>query len=543
MSLEIERKWMIDQDLPEDWEVLLEENVWTTYILDEPELRVRKRGDRETVITLKWPVDSSGLVREEIETQITDDDFVRMTAGRELLRREERHLRLPTGEVLQFSYIPDLDRTYGELEFETEEAARSFVPPFHWGREVTGRVEDSFRAVFDTWQRGAFSGLYYSEPEILTADVEVLDVRGHQVRIDRQIFYPEGGGQPGDHGRLGPWEVKDTLWVDEAIWLVLDRDAKVLPGERFTASIDAPRRQQFRRQHTAEHLLSGLALKHYGVHNRGFHMNESFFTLDFDRRLTTEEIDRLVKLANEGIRTNAQVRTHYGTAERFSDVSYRSKIEFAGALRLVEIEGYDLCACSSLHVKRTGELGVLQVVQDKQVRGGSRLTVLVGEEALEALQARAHVSETLARAKSCHYENLPDRLHKDETEIYDLKQKVMMFRNSFIENRLTEIEHLDEPLVIFISGDDDDVMRVQDHLIGKQEVDQFLLLRAIGEDVFSFKLYATDVVTLVKTFSEYFEIHGGVKDKVAQGRLMMGEESTEILRALGFEQQMHLSFP
>lgn len=542
MSLEIERKWIIDQDLPANWEVLIEESVWTAYLVDDPELRLRKRGERETVLSLKWPVDESGLIREEFETRITREDFDRMTMDRELLRREDRHVRLPTGEVLEISYIPEIGRTYGEIEFDSEEAAVAFIPPFDWGREVTGRVKDSFRSIYDTWLRGAFDGLYYSEPEILFSEVEVIEIRENKVRIDRQIFYPEGGGQPGDQGTLGPWRVEDTLFIDDIVWLILEEDAKVKVGECYQAIIDGARRLRFRQQHTAEHLLSGLGHKYFGVNNTGFHMNEELFTLDFDRRLEEDDISRLEQLANEGIRTNARVKTHYGTAKDFEDVEYRAKMDFTGPLRLVEIEGFDLCACTSLHVQQTGELGILQIIQEKAVRGGSRLTVLVGEEALKDLKARADMSEALAREKSCHYTDLMDRLQKDEAEITLLKQKVLTLGKTYVEHRLAEINHLDQPIVIFITGDEDEVMLIHDLLIDKSTPNHFLLLRFIDRDTYSFKLFATDVKPHYQKLCERFEIRGGIRDSLAQGRLIADEEPFEVLRELGYKQQIAIRF-
>lgn len=542
MSLEIERKWIVDQDLPTDWEVLLEEKVWTAYLNDNPELRARKRGNRETVISIKWPIDTSGLIREEIETSITDDDFARMTDGRALLMREDRHLKLPSGHVLEYSYIPDLGRAYGEIEFTSEEGARTFEPPFAWGREVTGRVEHSFRAVYDEWQRGAFSGLYYSEPEILASDVEVIEVQGNRVKIDPQIFYPEGGGQPGDRGRLGTWGVVDTNLLDGEIWLELDEPAEVISGAILPASIDKLRRDRFRQQHTAEHLLSGLAHKYLGVKNTGFHMNDAFITLDFNRRLESEEIARLEELANEGIRANARVKAHNGTVESFADIPYRAKMEFSGPLRLIEIEGYDLCACSSLHVKQTGELGIIQILQEKAVRGGSRLTVLVGREALDELQARAQISEALAREKSCHYTDLVDRLHKDEAEIQALKQKILSLSQLYLAHSLADTSELQNPLVVFISGEEDEVMLVHDYLLQEPDPSPFLLLRPLSENTYSFKLFGPEIDTQYESLRTHFQVLGGIRDSLAQGRLIAKEDLSEILSRLGYKTQRKISF-
>jgi len=268
--------------------------------------------------------------------------------------------------------------------------------------------------------------------------------------------------------------------------------------------------------------------------------------LDFDRRLDADEIAHLENLANEGIRANARVRAHYGTVMSFADIPYRAKIEFNGPLRLVEIEGYDLCACTSLHVRQTGELGIIQIIQEKAVRGGSRLSVLVGQEALDELKARAEVSEALALEKSCHYTNLMDRLQKDEKEIASLKQEVLALRENYIEHRLAGISQSDQPIAIFIEGDEDEVMSVYDLLVEKPNLHSFLLLRSVAAGAYSFKLYASEIDKYYQVLSEYFEIHGGIRETLAQGRLVAHHESqdelSEALRRLGYPEQLTISF-
>ena len=133
--------------------------------------------------------------------------------------------------------------------------------------------------------------------------------------------------------------------------------------------------------HSGEHIVSGTVHRLFGYDNVGFHMGESGMTLDFSGELTPRDIGLVELEANRAVWRDAPVRTLLPGRDELEKLDFRSKKELSGLVRLVEIEGVDLCACCAPHVSRTGEVGLIKVVDYMRHRGGMRLTVLAGEAA------------------------------------------------------------------------------------------------------------------------------------------------------------------
>lgn len=226
----------------------------------------------------------------------------------------------------------------------------------------------------------------YSENAYCTAfEATVLDCRvradgSYDILLDKTAFFSEGGGQAGDRGRIGDTPVLDTHEKDGQ---VLHRTHAPLEiGKILACEVDFATRFDRMQNHTAEHIVSGIAHRLFGVNNVGFHLNDEEVTLDFDRPLDREALDRIEDEANAAVWQNLPVSVLYPTKEELATLSYRSKKELSGQVRLVSIEGVDLCACCAPHVKSTGEIGVIKLLDCIHYKGGVRIRLLAGRRAL-----------------------------------------------------------------------------------------------------------------------------------------------------------------
>ncbi len=226
--------------------------------------------------------------------------------------------------------------------------------------------------------------LYYTDSHLFEFEATVLRCTQEKDRylavLDRTAFFPEGGGQPGDIGTLGEAQVLDTHEKNGE--LLHYCDIPLQPGARVNGKVNRETRLQRMQNHSGEHIFSGTAHRIYGCNNVGFHMGENEVTLDFDRELNAKEIQMLELLANRAVRDNLAVRVFYPTKEELAGLDYRSKKELSGEIRIVEIPGVDRCACCAPHVDRTGEIGMIKVLSFERHRGGTRLTMLCGIQAL-----------------------------------------------------------------------------------------------------------------------------------------------------------------
>ncbi len=224
--------------------------------------------------------------------------------------------------------------------------------------------------------------LYYENQYIKEFTASVVSCtegsRGFEVILDKTAFFPEGGGQPGDTGFIGDTEVIDTV---ERGADVVHICAKAVSGE-VECRLDFEKRFTNMQQHTGEHIFSGVLHAVCGYDNVGFHMGESCITVDFNGVVTSEELARIEKLANEAIYKNIPVEAIYPADGELENYSYRSKKEINGQVRLTKIEGIDLCACCGTHVAYTGEVGIIKVISVMNYKSGVRITLQIGRKAL-----------------------------------------------------------------------------------------------------------------------------------------------------------------
>ena len=249
--------------------------------------------------------------------------------------------------------------------------------------------------------------------------------------LDRTCFYPEGGGQPGDTGRLDQTAVFDTQEKDGVI-LHYTREP-LEPGVSVTAEIDWNRRFDYMQQHSGEHMISGLVHQRFGYDNVGFHMGAERTTIDFSGELTLEELREIGEDVNRKIWQNEPVRIWFPEPGELEKLSYRSKKELTGDVRIVEFPGADRCACCGTHVERTGEIGLVLIQSAERFHGGSRVEILCGERAARYLGAvheqnrqisRLLSAEPLATAKAA--EEMAEDLNQKRIRIFELEEE--MFR-------------------------------------------------------------------------------------------------------------------
>ena len=206
--------------------------------------------------------------------------------------------------------------------------------------------------------------------------------------LSATAVYPEGGGQPADRGALGGARVLDVHEEDGVVWHTVTAPLRV--GETVQGDVDWARRFDHMQQHTGEHILSGIAHDLFGAENVGFGIGADGVRIDFSVPLTNDQLLEAEDAANAVIFRNEPVTAEWPDAERLSQMTYRSKKELTGAVRIVTAGSADVCACCGTHVARTGEVGLLKIVSAQSYKGGTRIGILCGRRALEDYRLRLH---------------------------------------------------------------------------------------------------------------------------------------------------------
>ncbi|MEK7687364.1 MAG: alanyl-tRNA editing protein [Pseudomonadota bacterium] len=201
------------------------------------------------------------------------------------------------------------------------------------------------------------------------ATVTALDERG--VRLDRSIFYPTGGGQPGDTGMLrwdgGEAKVVDSVKADGGdVLLVLAPDApRPAVGARVQSALDWERRYLHMCMHTAMHVMSSLIKGNVTGGQVGADKSRLDFNLEGEvpsKEWVTEEINRLIALDRPVTPQWITDEELAARPELVKTMSVRPPMG-AGRVRLLAIEGVDLQACGGTHVARTGEIGRVECIK------------------------------------------------------------------------------------------------------------------------------------------------------------------------------------
>lgn len=267
--------------------------------------------------------------------------------------------------------------------------------------------------------------LYYIDSHAFEFTANVLECveldGGYAIILDRTAFFPEGGGQAADTGYIGSVRVAD---VQERSNEILHYTETPLECGAYQCRIDAEQRLRRMQNHSGEHIVSGIVHKLYGFENVGFHMGADCMTIDFSGELDWAQLMDVERRANEIVRANLPVIAWFPAANELDTLHYRSKLELTENVRLVKIGDIDLCACCAPHVTRTGEVGVIKIFTCERHRGGVRVTLLCGMDALDDYRRRQDSAAAVSQLLSVPRDDIEQAVRRVLNEQTRLKERM-----------------------------------------------------------------------------------------------------------------------
>ena len=268
----------------------------------------------------------------------------------------------------------------------------------------------------------------------------------YKLILDQTLFFPEEGGQTPDKGTINGMEVIDVQINNDIVehYLTLP----ISPNTPITGTIDWAHRFSNMQQHSAEHIFSGTVHREYGLNNVGFHLSDNIVTMDFDGVLTAEQIENIEWKVNQAIAENIEIDARYPSKEELAELTYRSKIEIDGPVRIVTIPGYDVCACCAPHVRRTGEIGMLKVMTVQNYKGGVRVSILCGFRALQAFGEKNKVVSQLTSLLSTNQENITERVSQLKEQNQELKLQIGILKQEAMLGKIEKIPSEQENVIL-----------------------------------------------------------------------------------------------
>ena len=333
-------------------------------------------------------------------------------------------------------------------------------------------LEGKIMATIKLYDRDAYATSF--EAKVLSCvKQEVVNTHGdtgvvYEVILDQTLFFPEEGGQTSDKGTLGGAEVFYVQIKNDVITHILTEPLE--EGAMVKGEIDWQHRFYNMQQHSGEHLFSGLAYKKYGYRNVGFHLSNQIVTMDFDGVFTEEQLLEMEWAINEAIVANVEIKTSYPAKEELANLEYRSKIEIDGPVRIVEIDGYDMCACCAPHVHRTGEIGIFKIQSVQNYKGGVRISFLCGFRALEEYRKKSQIISELSGILTTNQDLLAENVSKLKAQTQSLKSQLVNAKQIIMENKIENIPAEQKDVLLFETDLDTSVMRnVVNKLVEKHE--------------------------------------------------------------------------
>jgi len=362
--------------------------------------------------------------------------------------------------------------------------------------------------------------LYYLDPFLKTFTATVLTCeagkQGFLVTLDRTAFYPEGGGQPADHGRLNGLAVTDVHEKGGVIFHTVAGNVEI--GETVTCEIDWARRFDHMQQHSGEHILSGILCADYHCDNVGFHMGADTVTIDYNTEISWEQCLEAEGKANAVIYADTPCEITFPDAEALAALDYRSKKELSGSVRIVRFPEADCCACCGTHVLRAGQVGLVKILSCQKFRSGVRMEILCGERAFRYLSLCYDQARAIGQKLSVKPQDTCKAVERLEKDLADTK-----FRMAELEtiawNAIAK-EHAGEENVLLIRDamGGDSLRRLADAVAHQSKGLTAIFAGSDGQ--FSYALLradAQDISAKVKEMNAALHGRGGGRNGFAQG--------------------------
>ncbi len=274
--------------------------------------------------------------------------------------------------------------------------------------------------------------LYYADSFLTEFTARALSCEktknGWEVQLDRTAFYPEGGGQPSDHGTLGGAAVSDVRERDGVIYHTCDRALEV--GSQAAGTIDFQRRFDFMQQHSGEHIVSGILCGRFHCDNVGFHIGHELVTIDFNAVLTAEDVQEVELLANQYIWEDHPIHVSWPSQAELDALRYRSKKALSGAVRIVTWPEADCCACCGTHVRSSGQVGCVKLISCQKFREGVRIEMAAGGRALAYINAIAQQNSQVSQLLSAKPTATAAAVERVQKELYTLRGRVAALEES-----------------------------------------------------------------------------------------------------------------
>jgi alanyl-tRNA synthetase len=248
---------------------------------------------------------------------------------------------------------------------------------------------------------------YYIDTYKKELKAKIVDIKENKIYLDKTIFYPEGGGQPGDRGFINGYKVVDTQKDDGKIAHFINEPFDLKIGDIIDQKLDWPHRYSYMKMHAAQHLISGILHSYFNVATVSVHQGSQILSIEIeDNSFSKENCYKVEDIANDKIIESLDISYLEMSKDEAEKLDLRRSIKVDGLIRIVKISDADLIACGGLHVKNTSEIKRVMFCGVEKIRKHFRLLFKVGESAIEEVRKYDSIIKELCTLHSAKVETL-----------------------------------------------------------------------------------------------------------------------------------------
>lgn len=341
--------------------------------------------------------------------------------------------------------------------------------------------------------------------------------------LDRTAFFPTEAGQSCDTGKIDFASVIDVREENGVIIHTLD---KCPQKSEVICRIDWKKRFRNMQNHSGEHIVSGLIKSLYGFDNVGFHLGSDDVTIDFNGVLSEAQLEEIERRANEAVVENIEIKAMFPDLSELERMDFRSKIDLREGLRIVKIGDYDSCACCAPHVRFTGEIGIIKLLNSIHYKGGTRLHILCGFDALADYDLRYKNVKGISVLLSVKQNEVYDAVSKLNDALSEQRAKNSALRAEIQKLRAEALPYSDKNRVVFCEEDDYTFLRNYANLLIKKTAEITAVFA--GNDCDGYKYVigseSVDLSHKAKEINLALSGNGGGKKNMIQGSVKAKKE-------------------
>ncbi|CEK35374.1 alanyl-tRNA synthetase,Alanine--tRNA ligase,alanyl-tRNA synthetase,Alanyl-tRNA synthetase,alanine--tRNA ligase,DHHA1 domain [[Clostridium] sordellii] len=389
--------------------------------------------------------------------------------------------------------------------------------------------------------------LYYKDQYIKEFTAEIVDIKEKDskfyVELDKTAFFPGGGGQFCDTGKIDNHDVIDVCEENGTIYHITT--TKPIKIHKVKCLIDWEKREDGMNQHFGQHVLSGCFFKLFNANTVGFHLGREFSTVDINGFLTEEQIRKAEEYANEIIKNDIAVEFLTPERKQLKKLGLRRDLPNTNEqIRVVKIGDLDINACCGVHPKSTLSLRMIKIKKYEKCRNATRIEFLAGKRAVDdSLKNDRYLTEICRYLSSTEKEAISGikSLHNKLEEIMytnkKLEEKISKYQ---IKEMIEEADKIGEISLIKKIYENENVKYISKMASKLVELDNVVALIALKNDDKSNFVFASsknisnlNMSELIKDAITLVDGRGGGSQFLAQGG---GKDNGNIESLLNYAQ-------